>query len=246
MQNNRILALLLYPNLDFRWTTFLVPIPQLSGSDDQDCNPRVPWKATRSWNVFTKSWQTWLGCIAACQRMRSGITARTICGECSLGGAPESKAIDYGVDGNLARVFQVEDLVSCFVQRRSRTKASDVWSAPMRVIAKLGDRNYAVCNGRRKKTVHINDIKRVSLPSGSGWKLNTTLMEECQRDWQLDSLGVEAFLHYGGGAARVMGGSSPLVADGIRPGGSSSGQARARAAGVCRGAGAKFADHVLV
>ena len=123
--------------------------------------------------------------------MRSGITARTICGECSLGGAPESKAIDYGVDGNLARVFQVEDLVSCFVQRRSRTKASDVWSAPMRVIAKLGDRNYAVCNGRRKKTVHINDIKRVSLPSGSGWKLNTTLMEECQRDWQLDLLGVE-------------------------------------------------------
>jgi hypothetical protein len=48
--------------------------------------------------------------------------------------------------------------------------------------------------------------------------------------------GGEALQDYGEGAARVMRGRRQPQ----------SGQARARAAGVCPGAGAKFADHVLV
>jgi hypothetical protein len=101
-------------------------------------------------------------------------------------GPAEEKAISYGSSGEVIRSFSVGDLVSRFIPRRSRTKASDVWSEPMRVLQKLGDRDYSVWNGSRKMVVHVNDIKGVFLPSGVGWEVRPTLLDSFLEEWQVD------------------------------------------------------------
>ena len=100
---------------------------------------------------------------------------------------PETKALDYGVaSGPVARAFVVGDLVSRFIPRRSRTKKSDVWSEPQRVLKKIGDRNYLLWNGYHMVTVHINDIKRVKVPSGVGWSINSVFLDQLCDEWVLD------------------------------------------------------------
>ena len=101
-------------------------------------------------------------------------------------GPAEEKAISYGSSSEVIRSFSVGDLVSRFIPRRSRTKASDVWSEPMRVLQKLGDRDYSVWNGSRKMVVHVNDIKGVFLPSGVGWEVRPTLLDSFLEEWQVD------------------------------------------------------------
>jgi hypothetical protein len=98
----------------------------------------------------------------------------------------ESKEVDYGAHGQVVRSFQVDDLVQRFVPRRSRTKASDVWSLPMRVCRKLGDRDYVVFDGYRRFTCHVNDLKKVIIPSGAGWQVNQTILNACWDEWQVD------------------------------------------------------------
>jgi hypothetical protein len=70
----------------------------------------------------------------------------------------EAQDIDYGPDDEEVRSLAVGDVVARFIPRRSRTKACDVWSTPMRVVRKIGDRSYSVFTGARRVTVSINDL----------------------------------------------------------------------------------------
>jgi hypothetical protein len=78
--------------------------------------------------------------------------------------AGQAQDIDYGPEDQKVRSLIVGDFVARFIPRRSRTKACDVWSGPMRVVKKTGDRTYSVFTGNRRITVNINDLKRVALP----------------------------------------------------------------------------------
>jgi hypothetical protein len=100
--------------------------------------------------------------------------------------AVQAQDIDYGPEDQKVRSLIVGDVVARFIPRRSRTKACDVWSGPMRVVKKTGDRTYSVFTGNRRITVNINDLKRVAIPSGLGWHVNTYLLESFFLEHQLD------------------------------------------------------------
>jgi len=99
----------------------------------------------------------------------------------------EAQDIDYGPDDEEVRSLAVGDVVARFIPRRSRTKACDVWSTPMRVVRKIGDRSYSVFTGARRVTVSINDLKKVAIPSGIGWSVRAALLEQFLLERQVDA-----------------------------------------------------------
>ena len=98
---------------------------------------------------------------------------------------------DYGLFDDSIRAFEVGDIVSRFIPRRSRTKAADVYSLPMRVVRKMSDRNYSLWNGRTRLTVHVDDIKRVVVPAALGWVVRPALLGQFCLEWQVDSKALE-------------------------------------------------------
>ena len=98
----------------------------------------------------------------------------------------ETKALDFGPSGAVRRSFAVGDVVARFIPRRSRAKHQDVWTEPQRVLKVVGDRNYILWNGYHKVTAHVNDIKRVTVPSCVGGSINPTLLASFCSDWGVE------------------------------------------------------------
>ena len=95
------------------------------------------------------------------------------------------------------RHFAVGDLVMRHIHRRQRTKADDVYRGPMKVIQKKGDRTYIVTDGPREFTVHVNDLKRYTMPASNGWRVNLQdeleILEEMEIDPDtLEAVGLDA------------------------------------------------------
>ena len=129
-----------------------------------------------------------------------------------------AKDINYGPDMDLKRSFKVGDLVSRFIQRRSRGKHEDVWTTPRRVIAKVGDRNYIVTDARGKgrATVHVNDLKRVVMSSGLDWTLNKALLCKFLTEWQLEAEDLLLFNSFGEALSASWAGKKILVPINLR------------------------------
>eukprot|EP00752_Nemacystus_decipiens_P016726 g14964.t1 len=84
-----------------------------------------------------------------------------------------------------AKEVKPRDLVMRHVPRRSRQKQEPVYRGPMKVLEATTDRSYRVQGAdNRVHRVHVDDIKRYSLPNANNLQVNPTVlaesMEECK------------------------------------------------------------------